>query len=331
MLKFFVRVTCFLAVKSIAKPYSLVHVHSVPDFLVFAAWPARLTGARIILDIHDLLPEFYQTKFATSASSSRIKALKFVEKASAHFADHVIVPNHLWRDKIVDRSISASRCSVMMNYPDESIFQRRGRSRENGKCILLYPGSLNWHQGLDIAIRAFAEISGRVPAAEFHIYGEGPVGNELMQLVDEFALRDRILFHPPVPLREVATVIEDADIGIVPKRKDTFGNEAFSTKTLEFMCLGVPVIVSDTKVDRYYFDEGVVTFFEGENIESLAQQLFRLITDKNARREQSERADAFVRHYQWSTRKVEYLGLVDALVTRSTKHPQRATELPEAR
>ncbi len=44
-----------------------------------------------------------------------------------------------------------------------------------------------------------------------------------------------------------------ADLGIVPKRAAGFGDEAFSTKILEFMALGVPVIASETQIDRYYF------------------------------------------------------------------------------
>ncbi len=35
-----------------------------------------------------------------------------------------------------------------------------------------------------------------------------------------------------------------ADLGVVPKRAEGFGNEAFSTKILEFMACGVPVLVS---------------------------------------------------------------------------------------
>jgi glycosyltransferase involved in cell wall biosynthesis len=44
--------------------------------------------------------------------------------------------------------------------------------------------------------------------------------------------------------------MENADLGVVPKRNDPFGDEAFSTKILEFMAMGVPVIVSETRIDR---------------------------------------------------------------------------------
>lgn len=44
--------------------YDVVHVHNVPDFLVFAAWLPKLMGAGLILDIHDMMPELYAGKFA---------------------------------------------------------------------------------------------------------------------------------------------------------------------------------------------------------------------------------------------------------------------------
>jgi len=36
-------------------------------------------------------------------------------------------------------------------------------------------------------------------------------------------LENRVFIRNPMPLREIAKVIESADLGIVPKRKDTFG------------------------------------------------------------------------------------------------------------
>ena len=62
----------------------------------------------------------------------------------------------------------------------------------------------------------------------------------------------------------------EADLGIVPKRNDSFGDEAFSTKILEFMASGVPVVVSSTRVDRHYFNDKVVRFFPSGDIGRLA-------------------------------------------------------------
>ena len=75
-----------------------------------------------------------------------------------------------------------------------------------------------------------------------------------------------------------------AHIGVIPKKNDDFGGEAFSTKTLEFMSLGVPIILSRTKIDKYFFNELVVTFFEPENEGDLAEAMLHLIENKNKRK-----------------------------------------------
>ena len=82
-------------------PFDLVHVHNVPDFLAFAAWPARWRGARVILDLHDLVPEFYASRFTAGERSPVVAALQACERMSAAVADHVIVANDLWRDRVV--------------------------------------------------------------------------------------------------------------------------------------------------------------------------------------------------------------------------------------
>ena len=43
--------------------YDLIHIHNMPDFLVFAAWYAKLNGVKLILDVHDLMPELFASKF----------------------------------------------------------------------------------------------------------------------------------------------------------------------------------------------------------------------------------------------------------------------------
>ena len=172
----------------------------------------------------------------------------------------------------------------MLNFPDTQDFQRRGRTRTDDKFILLYPGTLNYHQGLDIAIRAFAKIQDQVTQAEFHIYGEGEQLEALKSLIVELGLHNRVFLRPMLPYHQITSVIENADLGVVPKRSNSFGNEAFSTKILEFMAMGVPVIVPDTAVDRYYFNDSVAKFLEANDEKSLADAMLLLISNSEIRR-----------------------------------------------
>src|SRR5256885_15049817 len=101
ILVFFLRTTMMLSTRHLTRPYDLVHVHSVPDFLVFVAWLLRLTGCPIILDIHDLAPELFASKFNGGRRSLLYRILLMEERLSASLAQQTIIANHLWEKRIV--------------------------------------------------------------------------------------------------------------------------------------------------------------------------------------------------------------------------------------
>ncbi|MGH2508381.1 MAG: glycosyltransferase family 4 protein [Ktedonobacteraceae bacterium] len=317
---FFFRSMAFITREHIREPYRLVHIHSVPDFEVFAAILPKLTGSKIILDIHDIVPEFYASKFNASQDSLAFKALVAVERMSTAFADHVIVANHIWQERLLRRSVRDAKCTTILNFPDTRIFRRRAGRHVNQKVVMLYPGTLNHHQGVDIALRAFALIKDQIPEAEFHIYGTGDQRNLLNQMIDQLGLGDQVFLKGTLSLDQVAQAIENADLGIVPKRKDGFGNEAFSTKILEFMAVGVPVIIPDTMIDRYYFNDSVARFFRANDEQSLAETMLLMVKHPELRQELVRRADEFITRYTWNENRSGYLALVDSLLPSKNGH-----------
>ncbi len=313
ILLFLLRAAFVLTKRQLSKPYDVVHVHSVPDFLVFAALVPKLLGVRVILDIHDILPEFYASKFGISSNSPLFRLLLVVEKVSTHFADHVIIANHLWHERLVSRSVPREKCTTIINYPDPSIFRPRPIAKKNRTFRITYPGSMNTHQGLDIAVCAFAKVADKMPGAEFHIYGDGPAKGSLIQLTKELGLSERILFHETLPTPEVAEIMAASDLAVVPKRASSeFGNEAASTKIMEFMSLGIPVIVSRTKIDSYYHNNSTVRFVESENVSDLAEAMLLLWRDPQLRAQLAVNASEYVLKNNWREKKSDYLRLVDA-------------------
>lgn len=296
--------------------YDVVHIHNMPDFLVFAAWYPKLTGAKLILDIHDVVPELFENKFRQNFRSAYVELLKRVEKLSADFADHVVVSNHLWHEKIVARSVSEERSSVFINHVDPKMFARRTKKKADGKFVILFPGSLQWHQGVDIAIEAFARVQSQIPNAEFHIYcGSGVIQGDLQNLARKLGVADSVKFFKAVPLDQMAQVIADADLGVVPKRADSFGNEAYSTKIMEFMSQGVPVVVSRTKIDSYYFEEGIVHFFDSGDSDSMAAAILDVFQNRDLRQSLVFRGSQYVERHGWNQKKKSYIDLVDSLAT----------------
>ena len=271
------------------------------------------------MDIHDIVPEFYASKFNENRKGFVFKLLNLVEKLSISFSDYVIISNHIWGKKLLSRSMGPDKSTVILNYPDPTIFFPRTKKRDDDKFIMIYPGTLNWHQGLDLAIKAFSIIKEKVQKAEFHIYGCGGDVDNLKVMIEKLDLGNKVLLKPHIPIDQVAEVMANADLGIIPKRDDPFGGEAFSTKILEFMSLGVPVIVSKTKIDKYYFTNLVVKFFEPENESDLAEAILEMIKNPELRKTLAQNAMKFVEEYSWEKRKYEYLNLVDRLTNSATR------------
>ena len=171
----------------------------------------------------------------------------------------------------------------------------------------------SFRSAASVAIRALAKVKDVIPQADFHIYGNGKTMKDLIKLMYELGMEERVLFYPSMPIWEIAKLMENADLAIVPKRDDSFGNEAFSTKTLEFMALGVPLLISDTAVDRYYFNDRIVTFARSGDENDFAAKMVQLFRNAEARRKQVENANEFIKQNTWDVKKCEYLNLVDSL------------------
>ena len=317
LLLFFFRSAWFLAVKQFREPYDLIHVHSVPDFEVFATIVPRLLGCKVILDIHDIVPEFYASKFKVKEDSLVFRMLVMLERLSIAYSNHVIIANHLWYDKLTQRSVRKEKCTAVINYPDPSIFSRRGSpARTDNEFVMCYPGTLSWHQGLDIAVEAVALLRERVPALRLQLIGDGPERESLRRLIRERGLEDRITLTGLIPMEQVAEIMSRIDLGIVPKRADSFGNEAFSTKIMEFMAMNVPVLASRTKIDEYYFNDRIVQFFESGNARDLADKILLLIERPARRAELLAFSAEFIALNNWDVRQHEYFELVDRLLAK---------------
>ena len=172
LLLFFVRSMWLLSVQSRKERYDIIHVHSVPDFEVFATL-IPMMGTRVILDIHDIVPEFYASKFNVDEALSHVR-LRVIERLSRAYSNRHRLQSFLARE--TDRAFGATRkMHAIINYPDRvDLLPAPQRSRRMKDFVMFYPGTLNRHQGLDVAVRAMARLQHKVPNVKFLIIGDGP-------------------------------------------------------------------------------------------------------------------------------------------------------------
>lgn len=304
-------------IRHLRRRYAVVHVNNIPDFLVLAALIPRMAGSRIILDIHDLVPELFSEKFGRPMGSVFTRLLLFTEKVCTRLADQVIVANELWRRKIIARDrLHPGACTTLMNYPDLRYYRPALPSRQgNGaRKTLIYPGTFSHLHGIDIAVRAVALVREELPGVRLNMYGRfgsRAYYDSIRTLIDELQLNGTVVIHDPVPNERLMDMYDHVDIGLVPKRRGVFSDEAFSTKIFDYLAAGIPVIASRTTIDEYYFDDSQILFFRAEDHEDLARRIVELCTDPDMGRRLVRNARRFILDNNWEARRRDYLDVVE--------------------
>lgn len=301
--------------------YALIHVNNMPDFLVFATWLPRLFGVPVIHDVHDLMPELFQEKFASGGKHWIVRGLELQEAWAGRFASAVLTVEERLKETLSQRGIPREKIHVLMNLPDERIFQPRAAppaKPADSPFVLVYHGTLARRLGLDIALRAVALARQRLPQVSMRIIGAGEEREALIALRDQLGLQDTVSFSDGfVPVQAIPALLADADAGIVPLRISGGTDIMLPTKLLEYVSLGVPCITPKTGTICRYFDEGMVRFFEAEDVPSLADAIVALGSDRALRgRLSAEATRRFGDTYRWSRHRAVYTDLVARLVAR---------------
>ena len=329
-LAFFTLASFKLIALHIQKRYNVVQVHNLPDWLVFVALIPRLTGARVILDLHDLMPEFYAGRFNRSLTSWAVHLLIWQEQISCWFADQVITVTELWRETLIGRGLPLTKVSVVMNLADNKLFFQTSTTekvfREDGGFHLFYHGNLTYRYGIDLVIRAIDLLRREIPDIHLTVHGWGDYRKSLLELTDKLELNDQVSFSTtPVPTSGLPQIIRQADVCLVPYRQDVFTDGILPTKLMEYASLAMPVIVARTSTIAAYFDESMVQFFAPGDVEDLASCIRVLYADRNRLKQLTHGIDKFNQQYNWAMQSLDYLNLVQRLAQSKTPSSMETT------
>ena len=270
-----------LAGRALKRRYDLVHVHNMPDILVFSALIPKILGAKVILDLHDPMPELMTTIFGLQENSPPVLLLKVLEKWSLCFADAVITVNKACQKIFSARSCPLEKISVVMNSPDEEIFKYREPLRQgligrdlSKPFVIMYHGSLVERHGLDLAVAALEKIRETVPRAELRVYGRRtPFLDQVLNSARKSQVSDDVRYMGPKNLEEIAEAIRQCDVGVIPNRRSIFTELNTPTRIFEYLSQGKPVVAPRARGILDYFGPQELTLFELGNPDDLAAKL----------------------------------------------------------
>jgi glycosyltransferase involved in cell wall biosynthesis len=307
--------------------YDIVYMHTMPDFVALVGIIPKLFGARLVLNIHDMMPELYMSKFGISEKHPLIRFLKFQEQFSIRLADQVICVHDPHRNVLCKRGASRAKITVLPNVPDPLVFRSNGLPPQTENIFrIVYHGTIARRLGLDLAVRAFAKAAGSCPNARLEIYGDGDAGNELEAQIRASGVEDRISFSKKLfSVGSIAQMIQGASVGIIPNRRDVSTDYMLPVKLLEYVHLGIPVIAPRLLAIQYYFGEDQVVYYEPGDVDELADSICRLYADPGKRAELARKSAEFAKEFNWDKLKEELYKVIDNGIASTPR-----TEMPAA-
>jgi len=309
-----------------------VHIHNMPDVLVFCALVTRLCGAKVILDLHDPSPEIFMAKYGVDKAHIVVRLLCLAEKFSIWFAHLVLTPNLSFKRLFVSRGCPQTKIHVIMNSPLESIFRGPGngsrRSVTDGQqeFVIMYHGMITERNGVDLAIRAINAVRREIPDVTFELYGAGDFVDRCLSLITKLGLDDAVTFRGCVPLEAIAQAIEAVDVGLVSNRPSVHWEHAMPTRIFEYLSMAKPVIAPRTRGILDYFKADELYFFESGNMQSIAEAIMDVYRNRTQRLKRIERGMAVYKRHCWQIQRYRLQELVRTL---TDTHTPIAVKQPE--
>jgi glycosyltransferase involved in cell wall biosynthesis len=298
---------------ALRRAVDIVHVHNMPNFLLLAAIGPMLQRKRVILDIHDTMPETFAATFAPALRRVCLPILEYEERVFAALADKIIAVNDVQKDAILARLPRArSKTIVSLNVPDPRLFNGNapapGARAASPGFKLVYHGTVSGRLGVGLAVRAVARCAAQISDIELHIIGEGDAKESLIRSCKELGVADRVVFHKRLPLDELIPVVKSMDLGVVPLERNDATDLMLPVKLMECLSLGVAVVAPKLRAIQRYFEPDMLFLFDPGDVDSLCDAI-KKAHDPLERLARLKRARTFLDRYGWGSHKANLLDL----------------------
>ena len=227
-----------------------VYVYHPPLTAAFGPWLSRvLRGAPYVLHVQDLWPDSVVASGMVKTRSARaVEGLVGAAcRAAYRRAAGVICIAPTMAAILRDRGVPERALHVIPNWADESRYFPADRQESVARDIgladcfsVMFAGNIGDMQGLDVAIRAAAEVR---DLADFRlvIVGDGVARIRLQRLADDLKASN-VRFIGPQPPAVMNGITSAADIQLVCLRDLPFLRGTVPSKLGAILASGLPII-----------------------------------------------------------------------------------------
>jgi glycosyltransferase involved in cell wall biosynthesis len=282
--------------------FDLVHIHNLFLYPQFSAARAcRRRGVPYIVSLHGALDPYLRRRGRLRKGlTDLLWQRRMLECATAI---HVLTDEE--RRMVADITPEVPRVVVsggvntgrFKHLPDGGSFRARFLD-EPLAPLVLYVGRISHKKGLDILIRALAEVQRRMPSSRLAIVGPDDEGltTMLRSVARRAGVSDRTVFTGPLFDEELKSALAACDVWVLSSH-----SEGFSIAVIEALAAGVPVVTSpavNIAAEMAAAHAGLVAELTPE---AFALRILEVLTDKDLCAQLRAQGPKFVQRYDWAT------------------------------
>jgi glycosyltransferase involved in cell wall biosynthesis len=281
--------------------YDFVHAHEESVF--FCTWLKPIFGFKLVYDMHSSLPQ-QLSNFEFTKSRVPIRVFELLEKAALRAAtaviticpdladhveamlqdssNHVLIENSIFEDVKLASPLppSAAEAEIMKSVPRPP--------------LVVYSGTFESYQGIDVLIQAFAQVHERRPDASLLLVGGTPAQvARYRAIADSCGLNGGCRFTGRVPQATARCLSQHATVLTSPRVKGT----NTPLKIYEQLASGIPLVATRIHSHTQILDDDVCFLVE-PTVTAMADGILEAITDSSRRDAVTRRAlDLYDRRY----------------------------------
>jgi glycosyltransferase involved in cell wall biosynthesis len=223
--------------------------------------------------------------------------------------DYIIAPSYFTKKQIIETfKIPSKKIEVIHEGVDTSKFNPNNkpifRDKFKSQHVILFVGALVKTKNVDKLIRVFNYVQKRIDAS-LVIVGEGPEKSNLMKIVKELNLKNKVFFEG---------FVKDDDLPYYYSSCDIFAScsiiEGFGLIFLEAMASGKPVVAFNiASIPEVVGNGGII--IKNFDLKEMAEKIIELLSNKEVYEEYSRKAREIAINHDWNIIARKYLNFFE--------------------
>jgi glycosyltransferase involved in cell wall biosynthesis len=266
----------------IKNKYDVIHSHEEAGFFtVLLAWLFR---KKHLYDMHSSLPK-QLANFKFGDNRIMISLFEYLEKLVINTCDAMITigPDLEKHVREINPDVPMQMIENLPLGSNESQGETpqdlRIRLGLEGKIAIVYTGTFERYQGVDVLIESAESVIRKYPEAILVLVGGKPDQiDEYKKLVEQHHLEEFVTFLGIVPIDEANKYIELADILVSPRVEGT----SVPLKIYTYLRAGKPIMATNISAHTLVLDQTTAEMVAPTKI-GFAEGLLKLIGDEDLR------------------------------------------------